>query len=55
MGVAVDAETGAVLERGKRHSMRSHTLLNTSMSDLRAKDELEKKVRCDVMFVGVLV
>lgn len=44
MGVVIDAETGAVVEGGKRHSQRSHTRLNTSMSDLRVKDEMEKKV-----------
>lgn len=43
MGVVVDAETGAVVESGKRHSQRSHTRLNTSMTDLRIKDEMEKK------------
>lgn len=44
MGVVVDAETGAVVESGKRQSQRSLTRLNTSMTDLRAKDEMEKKV-----------
>ncbi|EKM60548.1 uncharacterized protein PHACADRAFT_110047 [Phanerochaete carnosa HHB-10118-sp] len=43
MGVVVDAETGAVVESGKRQSQRSHTRLNTSMTDLRIKDEMEKK------------
>lgn len=45
IGVVVDAETGAIVESGKRHSQRRHTVLNTSISDLRLKDELEKKVR----------
>ena len=45
MGIVVDAETGEVVESTKRHSQRRHTMLNTSMTDLRLKDELEKKVR----------
>ncbi|KAI0344196.1 hypothetical protein BDW22DRAFT_1406600 [Trametopsis cervina] len=43
LGGAVDAETGAVLEGRKRKSLRRHTMLNTSMTEIRAKDELEKK------------
>ncbi|KAI0089904.1 YL1 nuclear protein-domain-containing protein [Irpex rosettiformis] len=43
LGTAVDAETGAVLEGGKRKSSRRHTMMNSSMTQIRAKDELEKK------------
>ena len=44
LGVVVDAETGLVMPSGKRHSQRSYTVLSTSTSDARFRDELEKKV-----------
>ncbi len=44
MGVVVDAETGEVMESGKRHSLRRNTLMATSISEIRARDEQEKKV-----------
>lgn len=44
LGVVVDAATGEVMQSGKRHSRRSHTMLATSMSDARLRDELEKQV-----------
>ena len=44
MGVVVDAETGAIMHNGKRHSQRSYTMMSTSMADARFRDELEKKV-----------
>ncbi|KAI0683332.1 YL1 nuclear protein-domain-containing protein [Cytidiella melzeri] len=43
LGAVVDAETGAVLESGKRKSLRRHTMLNSSMTEIRAKDEKEKR------------
>ncbi|KAH9891204.1 YL1 nuclear protein-domain-containing protein [Cubamyces lactineus] len=56
IGVAVDAETGEVtpLEPGadaenssaalsRRHSTRTHTVANTSATQTRAKDEVERK------------
>ena len=51
MGVVIDAETGAVVEgaSNKRHSQRRHTMLNTSLTDLRIKDEMEKKVSIDLL------
>lgn len=54
MGVVVDAETGAVVESTstKRHSQRSHTMLNTSMTDLRIKDEMVKKVCSSPLLVA---
>lgn len=44
LGVVIDAETGEVMERAKRQSTRSHTMLNTSATVSRMKDEKEKKV-----------
>ena len=44
MGVVVDAETGQVMPSGTRHSRRSYTMLSTSTSDAKFRDELEKKV-----------
>ena len=51
LGSAVDAETGAVVEGGKRKSSRRHTMLSSSMTQIRAKDELSKKVclRCSYL------
>lgn len=46
LGVVVDAETGEVLEKSKRYSRRSHTMLNTSATVSRMQDAEEKKVRC---------
>lgn len=46
LGTVVDAETGELMISGKRHSQRSHTVLNTSTSDALFKVELKKKVRC---------
>ncbi|KIP04010.1 hypothetical protein PHLGIDRAFT_25831 [Phlebiopsis gigantea 11061_1 CR5-6] len=45
MGVVIDAETGTVVggAGNKRHSQRRHTMLNTSLTDLRIKGEMEKK------------
>ncbi len=58
LGIAVNAETGEVLEggieteevsasgtpvgAGKRHSTRTHTVANTSATFTRARDELRK-------------
>ena len=57
LGVVIDAETGTIVESGntKRHSQRSHTMLNTSMTDLRIKDEMEKKVRTTCIPLSVHV
>lgn len=44
LGVAVNAETGEILERRKRHSQRRHTMLNTSLTVERMKDAEERKV-----------
>lgn len=44
LAVPVDAETGTVVESGKRKSTRRHTMMSTSQTETRAKDELEKKV-----------
>ncbi|KAI0935606.1 hypothetical protein AcV5_003985 [Taiwanofungus camphoratus] len=43
LGVAVNAETGEIMETAKRQSRRSHTMLNTSATASRMKDEAEKK------------
>ncbi|EMD41507.1 hypothetical protein CERSUDRAFT_146509 [Gelatoporia subvermispora B] len=43
LGVAVNAETGEVLERSKRHSQRRHTILNTSLTAERVKEEEQRK------------
>lgn len=43
LGVVVDAETGEVVERAKRQSSRRHTMMNTSATVSRLKDEQEKK------------
>ena len=49
LGAVVDVDTGSIvtsgIPSGKRHSQRSHTVLNTSTSDARFLVELEKKVR----------
>lgn len=45
LGVAINAETGEVIEQKKRHSSRRHTMLNTSETINRVKDAEEKKVR----------
>lgn len=44
MGSAIDAETGEVVEGSKRHSRRTHTMLNTSETATRIKDAEEKRV-----------
>ncbi|KAH9949471.1 YL1 nuclear protein-domain-containing protein [Amylocystis lapponica] len=43
LGVAVNAETGEIMEKTKRYSRRSHTMLNTSATVSRMKDAEEKK------------
>ncbi len=46
MGVVINAETGEVMESArKRQSRRTHTMMNTSATDNRMKEEVEKKVR----------
>lgn len=52
MGVVIDAETGTVVggAGNKRHSQRRHTMLNTSLTDLRIKGEMEKKVNADIIY-----
>lgn len=52
LGTVVDAETGELMISGKRHSQRSHTVLNTSTSDALFKVELKKKVRCCIACPG---
>lgn len=46
LGVAVNAETGEVIEGGtrQRQSQRSHTIMNTSATVNRMKDAEEKRV-----------
>ncbi|KZT09020.1 uncharacterized protein LAESUDRAFT_647858 [Laetiporus sulphureus 93-53] len=43
LGPAIDAETGEIVEKAKRHSQRSHTMLSTSATVSRMKDAEEKK------------
>ncbi|OCH94217.1 hypothetical protein OBBRIDRAFT_770274 [Obba rivulosa] len=43
LGVAVNVETGEVFERGKRQSQRRHTILNTSLTAVRRKEEEQRK------------
>lgn len=46
LGLAIDAETGEVINNAQRQSRRSHTVLNTSATALRMKKDAEdKKVR----------
>lgn len=46
LGLAIDAETGEVINNAQRQSRRSHTILNTSATALRMKKDAEdKKVR----------
>lgn len=46
MGVVINAETGEVMEGArKRQSRRTHTMLNTSATVSRMKEEVVKKVR----------
>jgi vacuolar protein sorting-associated protein 72 len=46
LGIAVNAETGEVIEGGtrQRQSQRSHTIMNTSATVNRMKDAEEKRV-----------
>lgn len=61
LGVAVNAETGEVIEQKKRHSQRRHTMLNTSETINRVKDAEEKKaclyssVICNYTHISCLV
>lgn len=43
MGSVIDAETGEAVEGSKRHSRRTHTMLNTSETAIRVKDAEVKK------------
>jgi vacuolar protein sorting-associated protein 72 len=46
LGLAIDAETGEVINNAQRQSRRSHTVLNTSATAQRMKKDAEdKKVR----------
>jgi len=46
IGLAIDAETGEVINNAQRQSRRSHTILNTSATARRMKKDAEdKKVR----------
>jgi len=46
LGLAIDAETGEVINNAQRQSRRSHTILNTSATAQRMKKDAEdKKVR----------
>jgi hypothetical protein len=46
LGLAIDAETGEVINNAQRQSRRSHTILNTSATAQRMKkDAADKKVR----------
>jgi hypothetical protein len=46
LGLAIDAETGEVINNAQRQSRRSHTILNTSATAQRMKkDAQDKKVR----------
>jgi len=43
LGLAIDAETGEVINNAQRQSRRSHTVLNTSATALRMKKDAEDK------------
>ncbi|KAI0053181.1 hypothetical protein FA95DRAFT_1586223 [Auriscalpium vulgare] len=43
LGLAIDAETGEVVNNAKRQSRRTHTVLNPSASASRMKKEVEEK------------
>jgi hypothetical protein len=49
LGLVVNAETGEVL-KSKRHSMRRHTVMNTSETVIRMKKSEARRVR----FYGAL-
>lgn len=46
LGLAIDAETGEVINNAQRQSRRSHTILNTSATVLRMKKDAEDKKVC---------
>jgi YL1 nuclear protein len=46
LGLAIDAETGEVINNAQRQSRRSHTILNTSATALRMKKDAEDKKVC---------
>ena len=46
LGLAIDAETGEVINNAQRQSRRSHTVLNTSATALRMKKDAEDKKVC---------
>jgi len=53
LGLAIDAETGEVINNAQRQSRRSHTVLNTSATAQRMnKDAQDKKVRLQRFFRG---
>ena len=43
LGLAIDAETGEVINNAQRQSRRSHTILNTSATAQRMKKDAEDK------------
>ena len=46
LGLAIDAETGEVINNAQRQSRRSHTVLNTSATARRMKKDAEDKKVC---------
>lgn len=53
MGVAIDAETGEVVNTAKRQSRRTHTMNNTTAMVSRLKDAEIKKVRASLTMQNV--
>jgi vacuolar protein sorting-associated protein 72 len=46
LGLAIDAETGEVINNAQRQSRRSHTVLNTSATAQRMKKDAQDKKVC---------
>jgi YL1 nuclear protein len=51
LGLAIDAETGEVINNAQRQSRRLHTILNTSATAQRMKKDAEDKKVCILCYI----